>query len=130
MVQALKTYTIGLKWEEIGSKKPSTGTEIENDVLSAALQDKVEFKKEEWESFQVANLSSNRYIRAGNRYFKPADTDVNYMDISKSLRSYWKKAPTSTARTRMATLLLTCQHHVSKKVFGMLSKILFGKREV
>ncbi len=65
LVQALKTYTLGLKWEDTGSKKPSTGTEIENDVLSEAPQEKVEFKKEEWESFQVANLSRNRYIRAG-----------------------------------------------------------------
>jgi hypothetical protein len=44
-VKALKTYTLGLKWKEAGSEKPSTGTEIENVVLAAALQEKDEFKK-------------------------------------------------------------------------------------
>jgi hypothetical protein len=36
------------------------------------VQKEVEFKKEEWEKFQVANLSSNSYIKSGFRYFKPA----------------------------------------------------------
>ncbi len=81
-VKTLKTYTLGLKWEEAGSDKPSTGTEIKNDVLAAALQQKVEFKKEEWGTFQVANLSSDSYIRAGNHYFKPAGADVNYTDTN------------------------------------------------
>ena len=84
-------YVSPLKWKEAGSEKPSTGTEIENGPLAAALQNKVEFKKEEWEDFRVvsvdgklvnpggnvsrsdlaANLSSDSYIKAGNRYFKP-----------------------------------------------------------
>jgi hypothetical protein len=63
----------GLKWKETGSDKPS-GTEIKNESLAAALQKKVEFKKEEWEDFQVADLSSDSYIKAGNCYFTPADT--------------------------------------------------------
>ncbi len=63
---------LGLKWKEAGSDKPSTGTEIQNELLAAALQKKIEFKKEEWEKFQVANLSSDSYVKAGNRYFKPA----------------------------------------------------------
>ncbi len=80
MVEALRTYTLGFKWRETGSKQPSTGTEIKNDVLAAALLEKVEFKKEEWEQFQVVNLSSENYIKAGNCYFKPSGTDVNYTD--------------------------------------------------
>jgi hypothetical protein len=68
---------LGLQWKEVGSQKPSMGTEIKNDVLAAVLQEKVdfqkvEFKKEEWETFQVSNLSSDSYIKVGNRYFKPA----------------------------------------------------------
>ena len=63
----------GLKWKEAGFGKPRTGTEIKNDLLAAALQKKVEFKKEEWETFQVGgNLRSDTYIKAGNRYFQPA----------------------------------------------------------
>ncbi len=45
MFNALKTDTLGLKWKEAGSEYPSPGTEIKNDVLAAALQEKDEFKK-------------------------------------------------------------------------------------
>jgi len=62
----------GLKWKEAGFGKPRTGTEMKNDLLAAALQKKVEFKKEEWETFQVGNLRSDTYIKAGSRYFQPA----------------------------------------------------------
>ena len=84
-------YVSPLKWKEAGSEKPSTGTEIENEPLAAALQNQVKFTKEEWKDFQVvtvdgeavnpgghisdkknaADLSSDSYIKAGNRYFKP-----------------------------------------------------------
>jgi hypothetical protein len=68
---------LGLKWKEAGSKKPSTGTEIQNKLLAAALQKQVEFKKEEWEAFQVADLSSDSYIKAGSSYFKPAEAGAS-----------------------------------------------------
>jgi hypothetical protein len=66
--------SLGLKWKE--AKKPSAGTEIKNELLVAALQNKVEFKREEWEKFRVANLSNDSYIKAGNRYFKPAEDEA------------------------------------------------------
>jgi hypothetical protein len=44
--------TIGLKWKVVGSEKTSTGTEIKIDVLAAALQNQVEFTKDEWENFK------------------------------------------------------------------------------
>jgi hypothetical protein len=62
--------TVGLKWKEVGSEKPSVGTEIKNDALAAALETQVEFTKDEWDKFQVADLSSDSYIRAGDCYFK------------------------------------------------------------
>jgi len=64
--------SLGLKWKEAGSEKPATGTEIKHALLAAALQEKVEFKKEEWAKFKVAGVCSNSYIKAGDRYFKPA----------------------------------------------------------
>jgi GTPase SAR1 family protein len=64
-------HRAALKWKEAGSEKPFTGTEIKNELLAAALEKKIEFKKEEWDVFQVADLSSDSYIKAGNRYFKP-----------------------------------------------------------
>ena len=85
---------LGLKWKEDCSEKPTKGTEIMNEVLAAALQSKiesedfVELEKEEWESFQVANLSSDSYVKVGdnrrfiplvaNEYFKPAEEGNKY----------------------------------------------------
>jgi GTPase SAR1 family protein len=66
-----RAESLGLKWKGTGSEQPFTGTEIKNELLAAALEKKVEFKKEEWEKFQVADLSTDSYIKAGNRYFKP-----------------------------------------------------------
>jgi hypothetical protein len=63
-------YVSPLTWKEAGSEKPTSGTEIKNEVLAAALEE-VEFTKDEWDKFQVAHLSSDSYIRAGNCYFKP-----------------------------------------------------------
>ncbi len=71
---ANKKSTLGLKWKDAGHEQPSTGTEIKNELLAAALQKRVKFKKEEWEKIQVANLRSDSYIKAGNRYFIPAGT--------------------------------------------------------
>jgi hypothetical protein len=59
-------------WKDVGSEI-STGTEIKNELLAAALLEKVEFKKEEWDKFHLTDLSSDSYIKAGNRYFKPAE---------------------------------------------------------
>ena len=72
-----KEMSLGLKWKEAGSEKPSTGTEIKNNLPVAALQKEVEFKKEEWVKFQVADLSSNSCIKVGDHYFKPAEVGMD-----------------------------------------------------
>ncbi len=83
--------SIGLKWKEVGFEKPSSGTEIKDELLAEALQKQVEFKKEEWENFQVTNLSSNSYIKAGECYFKPVDVLPTKQQQSKlHLRMNWK----------------------------------------
>ena len=64
--------TPGLTWREIGSKKPKTGTEIYNQPLAAALQQKFEFSPEELCEFQVYELCFNSYIKVGDKYFRPA----------------------------------------------------------
>ena len=107
----MQSPPLGLKWKET-SGKPSKGTEIENEVLVAALHKKVlarnriplasrnavaseplEFKNEEWETIRVANLSSDSYIKVGMRYFKPADTHavgkyILYLDEIHSIIGY------------------------------------------
>ena len=69
----------GLKWVE--TEKPDKGwNEIQNEGLArelalAGMKKEVEIKKKIWDSFQEANLinlSSDSYIIAGPRYFKPA----------------------------------------------------------
>jgi len=124
--EAVKDLRVDLKkhithlystWEEAGAQKPSTGTEIKNDILAAELQKKVEFKKEEWEKLQVAGLSSNTaelqkkiefkteewgklqvaglssnsYIKAGDRYFKPAAAQVKPIKPFLSTRLPFKR---------------------------------------
>jgi hypothetical protein len=75
--ECTEELTLGLKWKEAGSEKPSTGTEIQNKFLAAALQKQDEFTQEEWAKFQVAGLSSNSYIKAGDRYFKPSEMGMD-----------------------------------------------------
>ena len=65
--------SLGLKWEEIGPEKPQKGIEISNLALHTALLNKrLEFSCGEFASFEVYDLSAASYIRAGDRYFKPA----------------------------------------------------------
>ena len=64
---------LGLKWREVGSQKPSKGQEVKNQALAGKLeQQQLEFTKEEWDQFKLPTLSYDSYIKAGNRYFKPA----------------------------------------------------------
>ena len=63
----------GLLWKEIGSEMPEVGTEISNPALATALQDnKTKFSKDEFGAFKVFNLTEDSYIKAGDKYFKPA----------------------------------------------------------
>jgi hypothetical protein len=73
----LGDHSLGLKWKEAGSEKPSKGAEIKNELLAAALEHKVlaveplEFKIEELKKFHAVNLSSVSYIKVGDCYFIP-----------------------------------------------------------
>jgi hypothetical protein len=84
--------SLGLKWKEAGFEKPSTGAEINNELLAAALQKKVEFSKTEWENFQVADLFSGSYIKSGDRYFKPAGKEglLNVHLVRYFVENVWK----------------------------------------
>jgi len=39
--------------------------------LAKALQHKIEFTREEWASFKVANLRMNHYVQVGKAYYQP-----------------------------------------------------------
>lgn len=66
---------LGLKWEMVGLEKPKTGTEICNAVeaLVTALKDKrLKFTREEFNGFNMSNLTAHCFIKIGEEYFKPA----------------------------------------------------------
>ena len=68
---------LGLKWNEVDSQEPLTGTEIANEALSLALwgkvessPGKVELTKKEWDTLNVLDLSYDSYVKVGDAYFK------------------------------------------------------------
>ena len=63
--------TLGLKWEEIGSEKPQTGSEIINAALAKALEVQKEFTQEQFDQFQVSDLTESSYIQVDNVYLRP-----------------------------------------------------------
>ena len=63
--------TLGSKWIVIGSSRPEMGIELKNEKLAVALQQKDEFTQVELSRFKVSDLSSETYIKAGAKYFKP-----------------------------------------------------------
>jgi len=75
----------------VGSAKPPTGTEIKNELLTVALKrvgkKNVQFKNEDWEEFGLADLSSDSYIQAGNRYFEPVATDTSEFKLATGMMS-------------------------------------------
>jgi len=93
--------TAGVKWEEVGSQytiehgrkveqKPPRGIEIVNKALADALappdaqaKNKLEFSLRELDDLKVYHLSQDSYIKAGEKYFKPAEpTGVLYRGIN------------------------------------------------
>lgn len=67
--------TPGLAWKDVGSEKPKTGTEIDNQPLAVALQERVEFSHKELDTFNVHDLSYNSCIKVGDKYFQPGSPE-------------------------------------------------------
>jgi len=64
--------TSAYKWQEIiGSQQPTTGTEIQNDLLVSALLQKVNFNNAELDGFQQ-DFFFDTYIKVGEKYYTPA----------------------------------------------------------
>ena len=70
------------KWENIGQTRPSTGTELQNAVLSSALnsgekKNIIEITHDELISYGITNLDTDNYIAIGEGedvyYYKPLD---------------------------------------------------------
>jgi hypothetical protein len=62
----------GLRWEESGTDKPSSGVEFSNAALAEALRKgKHAFTREEFGEFKLTSASFATYIKVQGKYFKP-----------------------------------------------------------
>ena len=52
---------------------------IELKKLVEALVGKDEFTPKEWEAFCISDLASDRFIKAGNKYFTPVECSMRYL---------------------------------------------------
>ena len=73
--------TLGLKWKDVGAKRPTEGKELQNDGLSKALLRQnmrgvlhYVFSIEEFKEFHVRGLQLNSFVRAGPSYYVPDET--------------------------------------------------------
>jgi serine/threonine protein kinase/acid stress-induced BolA-like protein IbaG/YrbA len=81
--EGLAILALGLEWSELGSERPTTGTEIRNETLSQALQSKLKWTQvdfggdsEKFNAFMVPNLTRNDFIKVGDTYYAPADACI------------------------------------------------------
>ena len=65
----------GLKWINEGASKPDGGHVLISPHLANALQGQTDFSQDEWNAFGIQNLRNNTFIKAGDFYFKPAETE-------------------------------------------------------
>ena len=61
------------QWQNVGTTKPTTGRELSNSKLATELQKKQDFPPEEWDSYGIAEVYQEDFIKAGDSYFKPAE---------------------------------------------------------
>ena len=99
LMNYVKRKGLGLKWEAVGTTRPSTGTELSNGGLCAALQEgKVDFSEDELIEFGLAArakdsggrtqlvvdgvLQPNSFVAVGEgrpQYFKPCEGLTKYI---------------------------------------------------
>ena len=73
-VEILSTKPSGLKWRSAGESRPTTGAELTNGKLAAALKATTDFSQQAWDAFGIQHLSMWHYVKVGDHYFRPAAT--------------------------------------------------------
>jgi len=73
------TAALGLKWLNVGHRKPTPGQELEHQQLCEALAGKTEFTQQEWDGFNVTNLREDHFVKSGHDHFKPAAAGTGYL---------------------------------------------------
>jgi hypothetical protein len=72
------TGALGLKWVEVGGKRPESGTQIKSAGLVVSLKrHQRAFTREDLRKFGVTHVGASSYIKVGQRYFRPAFENVN-----------------------------------------------------
>jgi len=71
MRQHERDNLLGLKWEKTIHPNPGRGRSLGNPGLATELTRKIEFTKEEWESFGITDLHKDDLIKSGNWTFIP-----------------------------------------------------------
>ena len=66
----------GLEWKSVGSTRPATGKELQNDKLATALStvkfaEWKLFNQKQWNGFGIKDLRADNFIKSGASYFKP-----------------------------------------------------------
>ena len=65
-----KTLMSGLKWKE--GTNPTDSVQIYNSELEKALmRGKLDFTQEEWNAFNIKQLTKQQHIKVGGKYFQP-----------------------------------------------------------
>jgi len=62
-------FVAPLNWVNIGDVKPTEGEEVSNRKLSDALAHKTSFSQQEWNDFDIQELSKKSYVKGGSDYF-------------------------------------------------------------
>ena len=76
----------GMEWLKL-TKAPSNGQKIEHTELAKALEGgQLNFTQSEWKKFGVSHLTPNHFVKAGDKYFKPAN-------LGNKLKHTGKKIP-------------------------------------
>ena len=64
----------GLKWRQSTGATPPKGKQLTNPALSAALEEKLDFTRDEWDSLGAPRPTTDSFIEAGGKYFHEPET--------------------------------------------------------
>jgi TPR repeat protein len=104
----------GVKWERVGSERPKTGSEIQNEALAAALKKKLVLSDMEWEKLNLTNLPQDCYIKVDGIYVRAAADDGMDEGATEVSTEAAAKAAKLSAKRRRFLLAQTLQHQVQE----------------
>eukprot|EP00966_Prymnesium_polylepis_P143273 3307098-Prymnesium_polylepis.1 len=111
-----KEMLLGLEWEEVGTEKPTDGKELDNKELAEALRRKTAFVSDEWEQFDIKGLTTEHFIKSGDRYFRPVQQmgqgakTMNHEELSCKKLSEALESETEFAEGRWKTFGIQSVH--------------------